>query len=40
VPLRMGELIKAINPIVRGWGNYFCRSHVRKLFHQLDGWIV
>src|SRR5208283_4375895 len=22
VPLRMGELIKAINPIVRGWGNY------------------
>jgi antitoxin ParD1/3/4 len=21
-------------------GNYFCRSHVRKLFHQLDGWIV
>src|SRR5271166_2857745 len=39
-PLRMGELIKAINPIVRGWGNYFCRSHVRKLFHQLDGWIV
>src|SRR5208282_5269106 len=23
VPLRMGELIKAINPIVRGWGNYF-----------------
>jgi RNA-directed DNA polymerase len=40
VPLRMGELIKAINPIVRGWGNYFCRSHVRTLFHQLDGWIV
>ena len=40
VPLRMGELIKAINPIVRGWGNYFCRSHVRKVFHQLDGWIV
>jgi RNA-directed DNA polymerase len=39
-PLRMGELIKTINPIVRGWGNYFCRSHVRKLFHQLDGWIV
>jgi len=40
VPLRMGELINTINPIIRGWGNYFCRSHVRKLFHQLDGWIV
>jgi len=39
-PLTMGGLIKAINPVVRGWGNYFCRSHVRTLFHQLDGWIV
>jgi RNA-directed DNA polymerase len=40
VPLRMGELIATINPIIRGWGNYYCRSHVRKRFHQLDGWIV
>jgi RNA-directed DNA polymerase len=37
VPLGMGKLIKTINPVIRGWGNYFCRSHVRKLFHQLDG---
>jgi len=36
----MGELIKTINPIIRGWGNYFCRCNVRKRFHQLDGWIV
>jgi hypothetical protein len=36
----MGELIKTINPIIRGWGNYYCRSQVRKRFHQLDGWIV
>ena len=36
----MGELIKTINPIIRGWGTYFCRCHVRKRFHQLDGWIV
>ena len=36
VPLRMGELIKTINPIIRGWGNYYCRSHVRKRFNQLD----
>jgi hypothetical protein len=36
----MGELIKMINPIIRGWGNYYCRSHVRKRFAQLDRWIV
>jgi RNA-directed DNA polymerase len=40
IPLRMGELIATINPIIRGWGNYYCRSHVRKRFHQLDGWII
>jgi len=39
-PLRLGELIETINPIIRGWGNYYCRSHVRKRFHQLDGWII
>jgi hypothetical protein len=25
IPLRLGELIKAINPIIRGWGHYYCR---------------
>jgi RNA-directed DNA polymerase len=40
IPLRLDELIKTINPIIRGWGNYYCCSHVRKRFHQLDGWIV
>ena len=40
VPLRLGELIRSVNPVIRGWGNYYCRSHVRKRFHQLDGWIV
>jgi len=40
LPLRLGELIDEINPIIRGWGNYYCRSQVRKRFHQLDGWIV
>ena len=40
VPLRLGELIQSINPVIRGWGNYYCRSHVRKRFHQLDGWII
>ena len=40
IPLRLGELIETINPIIRGWGNYYCRSRVRKRFHQLDGWII
>jgi hypothetical protein len=29
-----------VNPFIRGWGNYYCRSHVGKRFHQLDGWII
>ena len=40
IPLRLGEVIETINPIIREWGNYYCRSHVRKRFHQLDGWII
>ena len=32
-------MIEAINPIIRGWGNYYRKAHVRKLFHRLDGWI-
>ena len=39
-PVSTERLIQEINPILRGWGNYYCRAHVRRLFHQLDGWIV
>jgi RNA-directed DNA polymerase len=39
VPLRTKELIEVLNPVLRGWGEYYKRAHVRKLFHQLDGWI-
>jgi group II intron reverse transcriptase/maturase len=34
------QLINDINPLIRGWGNYYCKAHVRKLFKQLTGWIV
>jgi len=34
------ELIEELNPIIRGWGNYYCKAHVRKLFNRLDRWIV
>jgi RNA-directed DNA polymerase len=40
VPLRTPELIEGLNPVLRGWGHYYKRAHVRKLFHRLDGWIV
>jgi len=39
-PLTTKELIDEINPIIRGWGNYYRKAHVRKLFNQLDRWIV
>jgi RNA-directed DNA polymerase len=40
VPLRISDLIDRINPIIRGWGNYYCKANVRRLFNQLDRWIV
>jgi RNA-directed DNA polymerase len=40
VPLTTEELVKEINPIVSGWGHHYKKAHVRRLFHQLDGWIV
>src|SRR3984885_4944612 len=40
VPLNTSELIANLNPVIRGWGNYYKRAHVRKLFGRLNGWIV
>jgi group II intron reverse transcriptase/maturase len=39
-PVSTDQLIRDINPVIRGWGMYFHRAHVRKLFNQLDRWIV
>jgi len=38
-PLHTTELIAELNPLLRGWGEYYKRAHVRKLFQRLDGWI-
>jgi RNA-directed DNA polymerase len=38
-PVRLRDVIEAINPVIRGWGNYYRKAHVRKLFHRMDGWI-
>ena len=40
IPLRTKELIAELNPLLRGWGEYYKRAHVRRLFHRLDAWIV
>jgi hypothetical protein len=38
-PVTLRDMIEAINPIIRGWGNYYRKANVRKLFHRLDGWM-
>jgi RNA-directed DNA polymerase len=38
-PLKTEELIAGLNPLLRGWGEYYKRAHIRKLFQRLDGWI-
>ena len=40
IPLRTAELIRELNPVIRGWGEYYTRAHVRRLFNQLDRWVV
>jgi group II intron reverse transcriptase/maturase len=39
-PVKTQELIGELNPVIRGWGNYYCKAHVRKLFNRLDRWIM
>jgi RNA-directed DNA polymerase len=39
-PVTTPELVAQINPVIRGWGLYFHKAHVRKLFAQLDRWIL
>lgn len=40
IPLTIKEVIDNINPIIRGWGMYFRKANVRKLFNKLTGWII
>lgn len=39
-PKDLRAMLAELNPIIRGWGMYYRRAHVRRLFHRLDGWIV
>jgi RNA-directed DNA polymerase len=37
IPLRTCQLIEQLDPPTRGWGEYYKKAHVRKLFH---GWTL
>ena len=39
-PVSVEQLIDELNPVIRGWGNYYCKAPVRKLFNRLNRWIV
>jgi RNA-directed DNA polymerase len=39
-PVGTRDLIEDINPVIRGWGGYYCKAHVRRLFNRLNRWIV
>jgi hypothetical protein len=32
------KLEHSLNPVIRGWGNYFKGGTVKKLFEELDGY--
>lgn len=38
-PVSLRQMILDLNPLIRGWGNYFVIGNVAKLFEQLDEWI-
>lgn len=39
-PKDLQGMLDELNPIIRGWGNYYRRAHVRRLFNRLNRWIV
>ena len=34
------EVIAALNPTLRGWGNYFCTGNAAKKFNQIDRYVL
>ncbi len=33
------DIIADVNPVLRGWGNYFCTGNAARKFNQLDGYV-
>jgi len=38
-PKNLEMVIASINPVIRGWGNYFKEGTVKKRFEELDGYV-
>lgn len=38
-PVSLRRVIDTLNPLLRGWGNYFAMANVAELFDDLDKWI-
>ncbi len=38
-PVSMTQMIDRLNPLLRGWGNYYAIGDVLSLFDELDKWI-
>ncbi len=38
-PVNLETVIRFLNPVIRGWGNYFKEGTVKTLFSELDGYI-
>ncbi len=34
------QMLDELNLVVRGWGMYYRRAHVRRLFYRLNSWII
>ncbi|MCA1678162.1 MAG: group II intron reverse transcriptase/maturase [Actinobacteria bacterium] len=39
-PKDLEGVLDELNPIIRGWGNYYRRAKVRRLYNRLNRWIV
>lgn len=38
-PKKLKMIVEHLNPVVRGWGNYFRYGNVNKLYQRLDEWM-
>lgn len=39
-PWSVEEMVKYLNQVLRGWGNYFRRTKVKRMYWRLDKWIT
>ena len=35
----MKQIIATLNPVLRGWGNYFRTGNADREFNQMDGYV-